>query len=1074
MIFSNEWRLSIRQPIVWLCLLGLPMFAVLLVQGLTGESLLLAKRVTMLNATIIMLALPIVVAALAPPLLLRDRLSGMHELIDVTPATLFNRRFNQFIAYLSLITVICLTGTMLQLLLLSHHPLFTATVATTAALNTVFIVIPACVLFSALALFLAQRVHSALPVYVFFALCWMGYATLGAINGSPILAGSKIISPLLYDTMLFADPMGLTAIFHQFGNGQQHWQPDSTVVINCLIWLAISTLLVKSSLRTSPTVRNSSLWLRLSSTLIHVIRSALNKIIKNNNLTTPHQLGYSPFATLIIASVKTVLYNRIIALMLAIFASIVFTEVISGLDYAEPMAVITPTSIDALNRVVWDILPFTGCVLMALWSWQLGWQNQRNHAAELIAATPAHNIQLIGAQLTALSLVWLILLTTTGVATMMSQVLANSPVQLSTYLFTLVVSGLPILLFGYLCIAIHHLLRSPIKAGSVCLLLLFVKFTPLPALAGVSHPLLDIAGTPLQPADHLIDFGRSMHTFWPYFSLWAVITLSLLIIASLLTHRGTGFTLHHWRQMPLRGWVCLSVAVVALSDFHLALKQEKPYMTPDARQVLRANYEKRYGDWAQRAQPVITHIDATVDFYPGQRYATLAFTLQLTNTSQELITDVLIGSHYQFVPERITLQQAKLVSQDSDLNQQIFALNSPLRPGDSVQLQANIHVNGLNMWLPSTHQILLNEFSYLRGIPLLPNVGFVQQFTLRDETLRTELDLPPLSLPAPTEFATTNPDTDPGSHPITLRSVVSTPIGQQGLTQGQLVRSWQQDNRWYREYVTQHPIRKIPVWLATTAVSSTETLTVAAQSIKLNFINLTAGRTHNTPVGNEEVHTQAVSDTLEWFTQHLTPYPYQQLSVVFTPEFGPGGYALPQVILLSHRLAMRATPSVDAGFDQRYRRMVHETAHQWFGHTIGYGVNADGSFLIESLAKYAELVIIEQRFGKAAMQALVDYERRRYQHYLRGNLTATTAIIDATSSADVYSRATLVFARLRELVGDETILLVLKQLLERNEPGAKSVTSLDFVTQLNASTAPDHHPEIKELLLGRNLTTLLK
>jgi len=118
-------------------------------------------------------------------------------------------------------------------------------------------------------------------------------------------------------------------------------------------------------------------------------------------------------------------------------------------------------------------------------------------------------------------------------------------------------------------------------------------------------------------------------------------------------------------------------------------------------------------------------------------------------------------------------------------------------------------------------------------------------------------------------------------------------------------------------------------------------------------------------------------------------------------------------------------------------------------------------------------VLIEQRYGKEAMQSLVDYERQRYQHALRGRLTATRAIIDATSSPDVYARATLVFARLRELVGDEPIVSVLKQLLEQNAPGKKSVTSMDFVIRLLASTDAQYHDEIRQLLLGPEVKGLL-
>ncbi|MDC8829655.1 M1 family aminopeptidase [Alteromonas gilva] len=1074
MLILNEWRLFARQPMVWLCILAFTVFAALLVQGVSVDNILLVKRLTMLNATLVMLAMPIVIAALTPPLLQRDRLSAMHELIDVTPTTLFHRRLSRFIAFLTLITFICMAGAVAQLVLLTQHPLFNASVVTTAALNLLVIVIPACVLFSTVAMYLVLHVRSALPVYVFFALCWTGYALLSSINGSPILAGSKVVNPALFNAMLYLDPLGFTAIFEQFDTGQANWQPSLVVLINGIIWLVVSAVLLRLFL-TARAVENSESSTRtpLHPGLLQVMKRITRGSKNNSTSSAPHEVTYSSFVTLIVAAVQTIMYGRAFALILAIFASIVFTEVISGLEYAEPMAQLEPTSSDALNRVVWDMLPFTGCVLMALWSWQLGWQNQRHDAAEIIAATPVRNAQLIGAHLLALSVVWFILVVTTGVAVMVAQGLADSLIQPSAYFTILLLSGLPVLLFGYLCTAAHHLLNSPIKAGGLCLLFLLVKFTPLPALAGIMHPLLDIAGTPLQPADHLIGFSRSMHTFMPYISLWAGVILWLLIIASIISHRGTGLLLHRWRYLPVPGWLCLGAAVVALCGFHLALKQEKPHMTPDARQAFRASYEKQFGQWAQRAQPIITHIDAAVDFFPERRSATLAFTLQLTNTSQVPITEVLIGSHYQFVPQRITLQQARLVSQDNHLHQQVFALNNPLLPGASLQLEASMRVDGQKMWLPSAHQILLNEFSYLRGIPLLPYVGFVQQFTLRDKAQRIEHGLPPLALPTPTAFATARPATEAGSHPVTVRSIVSTPTDQLGLAQGRLIKTWQQQGRSYREYDTQRPIRNIPVWMATTATSKPDTLAIADQSVKLNFVNLTDNSASNALVQVEQVHTQAVSDTLEWFAQHLTPYPYAQLSVVFTPEFGPSGYALPQLILLSHRLAVRAKPSAEAGFDQRYRRMVHETAHQWFGHTLGYGVNADGSFLIESLAKYAELVMVEQRFGKATMQALVDYERHRYQHYLRGNLTATAAIIDATSNADVYSRATLVFAQLRELVGDEKITAVLRDLLQRNKPGTHSVTSFDFVDLLVAQTPPENKQAVTDLLLSSNVQPLL-
>ncbi len=496
-------------------------------------------------------------------------------------------------------------------------------------------------------------------------------------------------------------------------------------------------------------------------------------------------------------------------------------------------------------------------------------------------------------------------------------------------------------------------------------------------------------------------------------------------------------------------------------------------MTPDARYALRADYEKQYSHWEARVQPVVTHIDALVDFFPEKRQASLKLTLHLKNLSGEAINEVLVGSYPGFKPEVLTLSGGQLTSHNERLQQFVYQLDSPLLPGQILTLQAAMVVTGARRWLPSGHQILLPEFSYLRGIPLLPNIGFNRQYTLRDEVLREELGLAALDMPLPSTFVDKAPVTTLQSTPATLRSVVSSPVSHTVHAQGQVVNQWLAAGRRYMEFATAEPVRNIPVWLATMQTSTTHSVTAGEDSVDISLTGLTRDLTSGSEISAQQVHIQAVTDTLEWFSAQLTPYPYKQLSLLFTPEFGPSGYALPQVILMSHRLAVRARPATDAGFDQRYRRTAHEVAHQWFGHQIGYGVEADGSFLIESLAKYAELVLIEQRYGKEAMQSLVDYELQRYQHALRGRLTATRAIIDATSSPDVYARATLVFARLRELVGDEPIISVLKQLLGQNAPGRESVTSMDFVTRLLASTDEQYHDEIKQLLLEREVKGLL-
>ncbi len=85
MLLINEWRLYCRQPVVWLCLLGLPGLSVLLTQGLSVDDAQLAKRLTLVNITVLMMTLPIVIGALTPALIMREQLCQMQELTAATP-----------------------------------------------------------------------------------------------------------------------------------------------------------------------------------------------------------------------------------------------------------------------------------------------------------------------------------------------------------------------------------------------------------------------------------------------------------------------------------------------------------------------------------------------------------------------------------------------------------------------------------------------------------------------------------------------------------------------------------------------------------------------------------------------------------------------------------------------------------------------------------------------------------------------------------------------------------------------------------------------------------------------------
>ncbi|MDA8621715.1 M1 family aminopeptidase, partial [Psychrosphaera sp.] len=198
------------------------------------------------------------------------------------------------------------------------------------------------------------------------------------------------------------------------------------------------------------------------------------------------------------------------------------------------------------------------------------------------------------------------------------------------------------------------------------------------------------------------------------------------------------------------------------------------------------------------------------------------------------------------------------------------------------------------------------------------------------------------------------------------------------------------------------------------------------------------------------------------------------LSLISIPELGATGYALPHIMFIADRVGFRAQPKTSALFDQRYRRAVHETAHQWFGHSIGNSNldnshHSDSAFLIESMAKYVELVLIEKHRGKAEMQGLLKYEYQRFMQAERSNINTPKSLIDATESHHSYSRATLAFAILRAELGDEIIINALKQIWQHHSFPNKPALSMDFVTYLKQQSPANKQELINNVLLSTDL-----
>ncbi|WP_348731533.1 M1 family aminopeptidase [Rheinheimera texasensis] len=1078
-LLYNEWRFYRVQPLFWLSLFVALAFATLVHLNPGTVDAQPIKALLLRHSMLLMTIQPLLIGVLAPLLLLRDSQHGISALIDVTAQS---RQQRLVVRALGL----WLCAALLQLcFVLLVALVFSTTYADVTDIWRwswqLWLVqqLPALALLTALALWCSCRCASPVVLYLQGAAVWLGYMLLAAATGSPLMANSQSISPLLSQLMVYLDPYALTPVLTQLRQSGEMpagvSELDSHFWLNRLLIITLAALLCWRALQRRPVAAGQSK--PPTSTDVPRTTAALEYQPCPPDILRP----VAVLTALLRLQWQQLCYQYSTLLALLALCLLVFSEVYSGLGYAEAFSQLVPGSMDALNRVSGDVIPRFGLLLAAFWAHQLSWLNRQQRIDGLIAATPLPAALLLMSQFIALSGLVLLLVLLSLAAVAVAQMLSQVPLDLAEYGRQGLLILLPLWCWALLLLVCHALLRQPLWANLAVAALLAFGLSPLPDLLQLQHPLWRIGQSQLQLPDSLWGYQGALGStaqsfagdvyhggFWPYLWFWALLATSLGALALQFYHRGTGFSRPSLATSftPLTAAAGLFAALALLQGLHIhqQLDAAGALQSRDERQAKRAAYEQQYQHWRAVPQPVVQQVTLQASLDPQLQQAKISATLTLHNPHPQPITQLLLGFPGLQIPAELQqLRDGPVVGEiNAELGQQVLSMQ--LAPGAQTELTLDYWVQQQGITPAPDHQIIRPAFSYLRLLQLLPQIGFVPELRLRDDAERARFGLAPL--PA----AETQPSVLAASHtPVTahydwamLDTTIAVPVGYQGIAAGALLNSWQADNQQFFHYRTKAPVRNLPALIAVPwQKQSSEAAGLPLEIYSPEFNAAT------------DLTMQAMQNTVQWFSQNIGAYPGDALRLVIMPDIGPTGYALPQLVLINHRVGLRAMPTDDAPFSQVYRRAAHETAHQWFGHGIGNGVAGDSAFLVESVTKYAELVLLEQQFGVAAMQGLVDFEQQRFARAQAGSLAAASSLIDAEESYDQYSRATLVFARLRAELGDAMILKALRELWQQHRYPLPPASAMDFVRALQAHSPASKLPLIEQLLLGTDIRPLL-
>lgn len=1042
-LLRNEFRLVRRHPLLWSALVGAVLFAVMFSRGATGvppeEAIFELLR---LNMMVPVLFLPVIAGALAPIILLREVDHGMDEIAGsypLGPRRWLSSRVGALFAILLLASFIFQQAFLV--IVAGDQQGMSAALASRSLLWALAVHAPASLLWaSGMAWLACRRAHSGL-LYAVAGFVWIAYLGIATVTGTALIAGSFVIAEQARAAMLLLDPYAASALL---GGDIEATQRAMLVGLGRVFWVGVAIVLLRS-IKTVPSNANKKEG-SLKRSLASLISAGASDIPR-------WRLHYA-------LHLKFVIRDLVFPLLILGWATIVFTGALGGIDYAEPLSRIDPDSRDALGRVAWDTLLPVGALILLYVADRICRLYSTTRMHELYAASPHRALALVAVQIAAILSIASIIVLLAGLAVIAAQLIAGSAVNLAEYGFQLAPLWSQLALFSAVYVAIHGLVRWRLVANLTGFAIMALGTSRLLGLLGLHHPLLRPLGSPLSAPDHVWGYGGLMHGHYAFMLFWMLVAGGLVALAVAVHHRSMTSV-----QRPLAKRLRQPVAILTLlalggaaiqgQVIHQELAEEGALTTPDDRVRWRANYELKYANWRNHAQPDVVAIKSNIDFDPPKHSVRVTADLILQNRSSEPIKRILVGRNQRTGGSSavINVDGGTLAEHDKPTGQRIYVLDEALLPGDSLVLGYESTFSQSAYTSPEIPLVLRDEFSMFGAFAFLPVVGFDPELTLRNPISRRDYGLPEVDIIPPSDLNGRKVSLE--GERVMLETVVSTVEGHHLIAQGERVASWRSNGRSFARFRTRQPIRNLPAFFS---------VPWQAHADEISGVDAYVYAPGAVGPGSENV--LAIKDTVAWLDRDVAAYPGDELHFVAVPEIGFSGFALPQIVLVSNRLAFRAEPEAKAGFSQIYRRAAHEVAHQWFGHLLGYGIAEERAFLVESLAKYVELAMIDARYGSAAAEAIVAWEWSRYRSSLFVPDAPIAPFIDGETQADQYSRATIVFACLRERVGDAAITAAARAMAERSANENRAMRSIDFVAAMKESAGAGNGDFVDEMLLG--------
>ncbi len=673
-------------------------------------------------------------------------------------------------------------------------------------------------------------------------------------------------------------------------------------------------------------------------------------------------------------------------------------------------------------------------VVTTFYAGEMVWREREHRMAQMLDALPVPSWLAILSKLFGLIGVQILLLFIVMLAGMSVQLFHGffnlQPGLYFQWLFTVQLPAC--ILIAVLSITTQVLVNNKYVAYFV--MIVYYVATITFSTLGLDHPMLLYGVTPELPYSDMNGFGHFMVRERWYELYWAGAAVMLMVLTVVFWPRGTN---DEWRQRVSLARHALTMPVLAAFAFGLAVflgaggvlyynLHVNHFKTHFGQDAQRADYERKYRQLLDVAQPRITDVRLGLDMFPEQRTLKVKGRYQLENKTRQAINTIYVQQDPDADLQPLQFgRKAFRVLNDTELGFYSYRLDKPLLPGEMISLDFTLSYEPKGFFNLGKTTPVMNNGTFFNNTKL-PHIGYQRHAELTDPRDRKKHGLPAKepALPRDDPKGLASNYLGADADWVSFEATLGTSGDQTAVAPGTLVKEWRKNGRRYFHYKMDQRILNFYAFQS------------ARYAVKHDWWQDVGIEIYYQP-GHEynlDRMAKGVKDSLDYYSRNFSPYQHKIVRIVEFPRYERFAQSYPNTIPYSEGVGFIAKVDDKNPKDIDYPTYVtaHEVAHQWWAHQLVGGNTRGATVLSETLAEYSALMVMKKSFGSQRMRRFLRYDLMKY---LFGRATENSRELPLADNENQgyihYNKGSLAMYQLADIVGEARINELLAGLLRQ-------------------------------------------